>query len=67
MERVREQLRGGDRTAFDIVGAIVGDENLRTSTGGFMLQIVLATLDHLAVLGEVATLPDTDPQRWSLA
>jgi glyoxylase-like metal-dependent hydrolase (beta-lactamase superfamily II) len=67
MDRVREQLRGGERTAFDIVGAIVGEENLRTSTGGFMLQIVLATLDHLAVLGEVATLSDTDPQRWSLA
>ena len=67
MERVREQLREGDRTAFEIVGAIVGADNLRTSTGGFMLQIVLATLDHLAVLGEVTQVPDTDPQRWSLA
>jgi hypothetical protein len=29
-----------------------------------MLQIVLACLDHLAALGEVRQVPDSDPQRW---
>ncbi len=61
------QLREGERTAFEIVESIVGRDNLRTSTGGFMLQIVLAALDHLAVRGEATKLTDTDPQRWALA
>jgi glyoxylase-like metal-dependent hydrolase (beta-lactamase superfamily II) len=67
LERVRAQLREGERTAFEIVESIVGRENLRSSTGGFMLQIVLAALDHLAVRGEATKLADTDPQRWALA
>ncbi len=67
LERVRVQLREGERTAFEIVESIVGRDNLRSSTGGFMLQIVLAALDHLAVLGEATKLADTDPQRWALA
>ena len=33
-------------------------------TGGFMLQIVLACLDHLAARGEISPVPDSDPQRW---
>ena len=67
LERVRDQLRAGERTAFEIVESIVGRDNLRSSTGGFMLQIVLASLDHLAVRGEAVKRPDTDPQRWALA
>jgi glyoxylase-like metal-dependent hydrolase (beta-lactamase superfamily II) len=67
LERVRAQLREGERTAFEIVESIVGPENLRSSTGGFILQIVLAALDHLAVRGEATKLADTDPQRWALA
>ena len=51
-------------TAFDLVEKIVGRENLNAGTAGFMLQIVLACLDHLAVLGEATPVPDSDPQRW---
>ena len=67
LERVRNQLGEGERTAFQIVESIVGADNLRSSTGGFMLQIVLSALDHLAVLGEATRVADTDPQRWALA
>jgi glyoxylase-like metal-dependent hydrolase (beta-lactamase superfamily II) len=67
LERVRDQLREGERTAFEIVESIVKRDNLRASTAGFMLQIVLAALDHLAVRGEATKLADTDPQRWALA
>jgi glyoxylase-like metal-dependent hydrolase (beta-lactamase superfamily II) len=63
--RVRTQLgRGGEPTAFEVVEGIVGRENLTPGTAGFMLQIVLACLDHLATLGEVQSVPDSDPQRW---
>jgi glyoxylase-like metal-dependent hydrolase (beta-lactamase superfamily II) len=65
LDRVRAQLRrDAEPTAYEMVEGIVGPENLSQGTAGFMLQIVLACLDHLAVLGEVETLPDSDPQRW---
>ncbi len=65
LDRVRAQLSGGaEPTAYEVVEGIVGRENLTAGTGGFMLQIVLACLDHLAALGEAARVPDSDPQRW---
>jgi len=65
LDRVRAQMAdGADPTAFEMVEGIVGRENLTTGTAGFMLQIVLACLDHLAVLGEARQVPDSDPQRW---
>jgi glyoxylase-like metal-dependent hydrolase (beta-lactamase superfamily II) len=63
--RVRAGLAdGAEPTAFELVEGIVGRENLREGTAGFMLQIVLAVLDHLAVRGEAHKVPDSDPQRW---
>jgi glyoxylase-like metal-dependent hydrolase (beta-lactamase superfamily II) len=65
LDRVRVQLAdGAEPTAFEMAAAIVGAENLNPGTAGFMLQIVLACLDHLAVLGEARKVPDSDPQRW---
>jgi glyoxylase-like metal-dependent hydrolase (beta-lactamase superfamily II) len=65
LDRVRAQLAGGaEPTAFEVVEGIVGRENLTAGTGGFMLQIVLSCLDHLAALGEAGRVPDSDPQRW---
>ena len=65
LDRVRAQLAdGAEPTAFEMVATIVGAENLNPGTAGFMLQIVLACLDHLAVLGEAPKVPDSDPQRW---
>ncbi|MFT3866343.1 MAG: MBL fold metallo-hydrolase [Solirubrobacterales bacterium] len=63
LDRVRGEL-AGEPTAFGIVESIVGAENLSAPTGGFILQIVLACLDHLALLGEAHPIPDSDPQRW---
>ena len=65
LDRVRSALAvGSEPTAFDLVEKIVGRENLNEGTAGFMLQIVLACLDHLAALGEAYPVPDSDPQRW---
>ncbi|HJX32993.1 MAG TPA: MBL fold metallo-hydrolase, partial [Solirubrobacterales bacterium] len=63
--KVREALAGGEKTAFEIVGEIVGSENLDTPVSAWVLQIVLSCLDRLAILGEVAKVDGTDPQRWS--
>jgi glyoxylase-like metal-dependent hydrolase (beta-lactamase superfamily II) len=64
--KVREALADGERTGFEIVGEIVGAENLNTPVSAWVLQIVLSCLDHLAILGEVAPVDGTDPQRWAL-
>ncbi|MBS1882698.1 MAG: MBL fold metallo-hydrolase [Actinobacteria bacterium] len=65
LQRVRQGLAdAGEATAFELVEGIVGRENLRPGSAGFVLQIVLACLDHLAVRGEAAPVPDSDPQRW---
>ena len=65
--KVREALAGGERTGFEIVGEIVGAENLDTPVSAWVLQIVLSCLDHLAILGEVAAVEGSDPRRWALA
>jgi glyoxylase-like metal-dependent hydrolase (beta-lactamase superfamily II) len=65
--KVREALAEKERTAFEIVAEIVGAENLNTPASAWVLQIVLSCLDHLALQGEVATVNETDPQRWRLA
>src|SRR5215475_8118950 len=67
LERVRAALRdGGELTAFEIVTAIAGERQLSPQAGGWMLQIVLAHLDHLAIGGEVVAVPDSEPKRWKL-
>jgi glyoxylase-like metal-dependent hydrolase (beta-lactamase superfamily II) len=64
--KVREALAPGEKMAFEIVAEIVGADNVNTPVSAWVLQIVLSCLDHLAILGEVAPVPDTDPQRWVL-
>ena len=56
----------GEKTAFEIVGEIVGAENVNTPVSAWVLQIVLSCLDHLTILGEVEPVEGTDPQRWAL-
>jgi glyoxylase-like metal-dependent hydrolase (beta-lactamase superfamily II) len=67
LERVRKALADGDRTAFDIVGEILGPDNVNSPASAWVLQIVLSCLDHLAIAGEVEPVEGTDPQRWTLA
>ncbi|HEY5332874.1 MAG TPA: MBL fold metallo-hydrolase, partial [Solirubrobacterales bacterium] len=65
LDKVRAGLAGGaEPTAFGLVEEIAGRDNLSAPTGGFLLQIVLACLDHLAALGEARQVPHSDPQRW---
>jgi glyoxylase-like metal-dependent hydrolase (beta-lactamase superfamily II) len=64
--RMRGFLAGGEKTAFEIVGELIGPENLNSPASAWALQIVRACLDHLAILGEAAAIEGTDPQRWSL-
>jgi glyoxylase-like metal-dependent hydrolase (beta-lactamase superfamily II) len=64
--RVRSALAAAEDepTAYELVEAIVGRDKMTPGTAGFMLQIMLACLDHLAALGEATRVPDSDPQRW---
>jgi glyoxylase-like metal-dependent hydrolase (beta-lactamase superfamily II) len=62
--KVREALAAEQRTAFEIVGEIVGAENLNTPVSAWVLQIVLSCLDHLTILGEVAAVEGSDPRLW---
>jgi glyoxylase-like metal-dependent hydrolase (beta-lactamase superfamily II) len=64
--KVRDALRAEERMAFEVVGEIVGEENLHTPVSAWVLQIVLSCLDHLAILGEVEQVQGSDPQRWKL-
>jgi glyoxylase-like metal-dependent hydrolase (beta-lactamase superfamily II) len=67
LAKVRESLSGGEeRTAFEIVGDIVGADNVNTPASAWALQIVLSCLDHMAIQGEVAQVEGTDPQQWKL-
>jgi glyoxylase-like metal-dependent hydrolase (beta-lactamase superfamily II) len=66
VRRVRDALADGDRTAFEIVGQILGADNVNSPASAWVLQIVLSCLDHLAIAGEVAPVEGTDPQRWAL-
>jgi glyoxylase-like metal-dependent hydrolase (beta-lactamase superfamily II) len=66
IEKVKAALAEGERTAFAIVGEIVGAENVETPVSAWVLQIVLSCLDHLTILGEVEQVEGTDPRRWAL-
>lgn len=67
IEKVRAALAEGEKPAFEVVGDIVGAENLNTPVSAWVLQIVLSCLDHLVILGEVVKVEEGDPQRWTLA
>lgn len=64
--RVRELLGEGERTGFELVAEFLGPDNVDGPASAWMLQIVLALLDHLALAGEVAAVEGTDPRRWAL-
>jgi glyoxylase-like metal-dependent hydrolase (beta-lactamase superfamily II) len=66
LARIREALADDELTAFGIVTAIAGEGRLSPQAGGWMLQIVLAHLDHLALRGEVEAVEGTEPKRWKL-
>jgi glyoxylase-like metal-dependent hydrolase (beta-lactamase superfamily II) len=65
--KVRESLAGGEKTAFEIVADIIGPDNVSSPASVWALQIVLSSLDHLTILGEVAPVEGSDPKVWRLA
>lgn len=65
--RVRKALAGEPKTAFEIVGDIIGPENLNAATAAWGLQLALAYLDHLVALGELEELDGSEPRRWRRA
>jgi glyoxylase-like metal-dependent hydrolase (beta-lactamase superfamily II) len=64
--KARECLAEGEKTAFEIVAALVGPDGVNSPASAWALQIVLSCLDHLALQGEAAQVEGTDPQRWKL-
>jgi glyoxylase-like metal-dependent hydrolase (beta-lactamase superfamily II) len=66
LDRIRGVLGGGERTAFEVVNELASPAQLSQPASGFMLQVVLAHLDHLAALGEVEVVEGSEPKRWRL-
>jgi len=64
--KVRGSLGEGEKTAYEVVGDLIGPEGQKSIASVWALQIVLSSLDHLAVLGEVEPVEGTDPRRWTL-
>ncbi len=65
LERVRGAFGEGPRTAFEVVGELVGAENLNAASAAWGLQMALAYIDHLTLRGELAEVEGSDPRRWS--
>jgi glyoxylase-like metal-dependent hydrolase (beta-lactamase superfamily II) len=64
---LRAGLADGPRTAFDLIGDVIGPENLNPATAAWGLQLALAYLDHLALAGEVVEVEGSEPRQWRLA
>jgi glyoxylase-like metal-dependent hydrolase (beta-lactamase superfamily II) len=65
LARVRGALADGEKTPFEAVPALLGDD-ISPQTAGWGLQLVLAYFDHMRQTGEAEPVEDTDPVRWRL-
>jgi glyoxylase-like metal-dependent hydrolase (beta-lactamase superfamily II) len=65
--QARKSLDEGEKTAFEVVADLIGADNVNSPASVWALQIVLSSLDHLTILGEVALVEESDPKRWRLA
>ena len=64
--RVRAALGDGPRTPFELVGEIIGPENLNPATAPWGLQLALAYLNHLELTGEAEQVEGSEPRAWRL-
>jgi glyoxylase-like metal-dependent hydrolase (beta-lactamase superfamily II) len=64
-DRVRASLEGGPKKPFEVVTDLVGEGELNPAMAAWGLQIALAYLDHLAVLGEAVSSEEGDAVVWS--
>ena len=60
----RRLRRRRPRTAFELIGDLVGPENLTPATGAWGLQLALAYIDHLVARGELDEVEGSDPRLW---
>ncbi len=69
LDRVRGAFAGDSRTAFEIIGDIVGPENVSPATAAWGLQLARAYIDHLVARGELVEVEGEgeDPRRWQRA
>lgn len=67
IDRVRAGLAGEPKTAFDLVGAALGVEEVHPAAGAWGLQLALAYLDHLTILGEAEVAEEGEQKRWRAA
>jgi hypothetical protein len=66
VERVRAAIDGQRRTPFEIVPALVGEDNLTPMMVNWGLSETLCYLRHLELRGEVQKV-EQDPERWVAA
>jgi glyoxylase-like metal-dependent hydrolase (beta-lactamase superfamily II) len=66
LDRIRAALAGEPKTAFDIVAAGIGIESVPPAAMNWAMSLTLCYLRHLEQLGEIARVPDSDPERWQL-
>jgi glyoxylase-like metal-dependent hydrolase (beta-lactamase superfamily II) len=65
LERVRELLREGERTAYELAPALF-EQPLSPGNASWLMQETLCFLRHLEVCGEVER-RGGDPERWGVA
>ena len=66
VDAVREALRGGPRTAFEVARAIYG-EQFTEDMGTWLMSLTRAWLVHLEALGEVVAEPGDPAEHWRLS
>jgi len=66
MGRVRSALSAGPKTPFEIVPALMGEDNLTPMMVNWGLSEVLSYLRHMELCGEVEKV-GSDPERYSAA
>ena len=64
LSRVRDALKDGEKTPFEVVEFLIGKENMTGPAAAWGLQLSLSYLDHLQALGEAEPVADTDPVAW---
>lgn len=66
LNHVRSALAAGPATAYDLLSRTMGPDRLSPAVTGYALQVLLAYLDHLRILGEADVQSGTDPPIWHL-
>jgi glyoxylase-like metal-dependent hydrolase (beta-lactamase superfamily II) len=66
LDAVRDALREGPKTPFEIVPALVGDGELTPMMINWGLSQALSYLRHLELREEARRLDGEDPERWQL-